>query len=341
MRENPRPTRHLEHIEQERVGVPIPGAAHGWSSAWAADGTAPDEATPDGDATPTPADDAGPDVGPDADTEPRRSRLRYLVAGGVTLGVVALGVGGALALRGDEPSEAGAATTVTEVLDLPAIVPGDQASDGATGLDPRVTEARTLLADAVEEGEAVHAQAAARSAVSSSALQALRDALDAGAQALDRQPPGGESPEPRTVDYLGTLDARRSAILDAAADITAARPALPGSTTPWSSPGSGSEGTSVTGPSPDEDGADEGGGGSGDPGGGETGGDSEGGGTDDSGSSGGSTPTPTATTPPTTEPTPEPSADPTPSPSPDPEPEPSVSPTATASASPAGTAPPA
>jgi hypothetical protein len=270
--------------------------------------------------------------------DPKRSRLRVVVAGGVTLAVVALGIGGALALRGDRPDGVGDAATVTGV-DLPAIVPGDQSSNGAPASDQRVAEARTRLAEAVEDGEAVHAQAAARGATSSAVLRRLRGALDAGAAALEVRPPDAESPESRTTGYLETLDARRSAILDATAGITDARQALPGSATPRSNPANGSDGTAETDTSPDEGGRNGGDAGAGDPDGGETAaGGSEGGG---SGSTGGGTTPPPASASPSAEPTA--SAEPTPEPSPDPTPSPTPSPTVspTATSGPTGAPPPA
>ncbi|MFD2795840.1 hypothetical protein ACFS27_19925 [Promicromonospora vindobonensis] len=323
MIENPRPTRHLEHIEPARVGTPIPGSAQAWAVTPEGDPVPTDGPAADGDPGSPPAN--GAEAGPVPDQA--RSRVRAVVAGGVTLAVVALGIGGALALRGDRPNDVGDATPVVGVLDLPAIAIGDRPSDGATGAEDRVGEARTRLADAVEDGEATHAGAAARGATSSAVLRGLRQALDAGKAALELRPPVEESPESRTAHYVETLDARRSAILEAAADVADARHAAPGPATPWSPAGHGSDGTAATGPSRDQGGT--GGGDAGTGGGEASGGGSEGGATGGTGSTGGGTTTPTATAPPpTARPTSEPSAEPSPGPSAEPTPDPSASATA-------------
>ncbi|MEU4362668.1 hypothetical protein [Promicromonospora sp. NPDC023987] len=351
MIENPRPTRHLEHIEPSRVGTPLPGSPQVWAAASVGDPETPDgppegepaegvpaegvpaEGAPAGGA-PAGGEPAAPSAdGTEADPLPdqARSRLRTVVAGAVALAVVAAGIGGVIALRGDRPADLGEATTVAGALELPAIASGGQPSDGATGLDERVVDARTRLADAVEDGEATHAQAAARSAQPSAALRDLRRALDAGEAALETRPPDGASPESRTVAYLKTLEARRSAILDAAAGVADALPALPGPAAPWSTPGYGSDGTAATGSSPDQGGAGGGGAGTGGSGGGgSTGGGSEDGGTGGTGSDGGGTTTPTDSPPsPTAGPTPEPSTEPSSEPSTEPTPDPSASPSAT------------
>jgi hypothetical protein len=325
--ENPRPTRHLEHIEPSRVGTPIPGSAQAWAAT-----SGDDLATPDGPAAQGELgapDEGGADLVPDE----ARSRLRVVVAGAVTLAVVALGIGGVLALRdGDRPDDVGGATPVAGVLDLPAIALGDQPSDGATGTADRVAEARTRLADAVEDGEATHTRAAARGATSSAVLRSLRRALDAGKAALEIRPPDGDSPESRTVAYLETLDARRSAILGATAGVGDARHALPDPAAPWSPSGPGSPATVTSGPSRDQGGASGGGTATGGPGGDDSaaGGGPDGGTTGEPGSAGGGTTTPTATAPPPTAgPTSGPSPEPSPEPSPDPTPDPSASPSAT------------
>lgn len=256
------------------------------------------------------------------------------MAAGVTLAVVALGIGGVIALRGVRPSDVVGGPAVTGVLDVPVVASGDQSLGGAAGLDPRVAGARTRLADAVEAGKAIHAQASARSAASPAELLSLRGALDAGLAALAVRPPGGDSPE-RTVAYLESLDACRSAILDAASTIADVWQVLAGQAAQRRTSAHGSGGaTAATETGPDEGGASGGGTGTAGSGGGETtdvG--SDGGSTDTTsggGSAGGGTATPTATAPaPTVEPTPQPSAEPTPEPTPDPTPGPTTSPTTT------------
>jgi hypothetical protein len=255
------------------------------------------------------------------------------VAAGVTLAVVALGTGGLIALRGHHPSDVGG-PAVAGVLDVQVVAPGAQSLGGAAELDRRVAEARTRLEDAVEAGEAVHAQAAARSAASPAALRSLRGALDAGLAALAVRPPGGDSPE-RTVAYLESLDACRSAILDAASTIGDVRSVLADQAAQRGTSENGSGGTTAGSETwPDQDGASGGGAGTAGSGGGEnTDVGSDGGSTGTtggSGSAGGGTATPEATAPaPTVEPTPRPSAEPTPEPTPDPTPDPTASPTTT------------
>ncbi|GAA4708347.1 hypothetical protein GCM10023198_33700 [Promicromonospora umidemergens] len=257
--------------------------------------------------------------------------MRVVVAGGVTLAVVALGICGALVLGGDHPDDVGVAASVAGVPDLPAVALDDQPSDGAGGTE-RLTEARTRLADAVEDGETAHAQAAARSATPSAALRSLRRALDAGRAALEIRPPNDRSSEARTVAYLKTLDTRRSAILDAVTGVADAGHAQPGPAAPWSTSGRGSGGAAPVGPAPDHGGASEGatggsGGGSGS--GGATGGGSAGDTTGSTGSTGGGTTTPPVAPPPSADPTSEPSTEPPVEPTPGPTPDSSASPTAT------------
>ncbi|GHH67601.1 hypothetical protein GCM10017772_09610 [Promicromonospora soli] len=211
---------------------------------------------------------------------------------------------------------------------MQVVVPGAQLLGGAAELDRRVAEARTRLADAVEAGKTIHAQAAARSAASPAALRSLRGALDAGLAALAVRPPGGDSPE-RTVAYVERLDACRSAILDAASTIGDVRSVLADQAAQRTSD-NGSGGTTAG----SETWPDQGGAGTAGSGGGETTDVGSDGGstgpTSGSGSAGGGTATPTATAPaPTVEPTPRPSAEPTPEPTPDPTPDPTPSPTTT------------
>ncbi|GAB2475363.1 hypothetical protein GCM10027063_15240 [Promicromonospora xylanilytica] len=325
MIENPRPTRHLEHIEPSRVGTPIPGSAQAWAAATAGDAETHDDRRAEAEPGSVRADGIGQGTEPD----PPRSRLRAVVAGGVTLAVVALGAGGAFALRGDRPDDVGG-PTVVGALELPVAAPGSQSSDDASGPDQRVADARDRLADAVEDGEAVHAEAVTRGAAPS-ALRDLRRALDAGRAALEARPPSAGAPPSRTSAYLEDLDARRSAILDAAADVTGHGQAPQDPAVPRSQWGSGAEGTGTAGSSSDGGGASEGGAGTGAPDGGGTGGGGSDGGTGGTGGPG--TPGGGTTTPSPAEPTPsaEPSAsaEPTPEPSSDPTPDPSVSPTAT------------
>jgi hypothetical protein len=260
-----------------------------------------------------------------------RSRRRAVVAAGVTLAVVALGIGGVIALRGDHPGDVDGGPAVTGVLDVQVVAPGAQSLGGAAALDRRVAEARTRLADAVEAGKTIHAQAAARSAASPAALRSLRGALDAGLAALAVPPPGGDSPE-RAVAYLESLDACRAAILDAASTIGDVGSVLADQAAQRTAD-NGSGGTTAGSETwPDQGGASGGGTGTTEWGGETADVGSDGGSTgptSGSGSGGGGTATPTATAPaPTVEPTPRPSADPTPEPTPDPTPDPTASPTA-------------
>lgn len=330
MIENPRPTRHLEHIEPARVGTPIPGTAQAWVAGGDAEKRDGGLAEGEGVTGSVREDGTGHDPVPD----PPRSRLRAVVAGGVTLAVVALGAGGAFALRGDRPDDVGG-PTVVGALELPVAGPGAQSSQEASGPDQRVAEARDRLADAVEDGAETHAQAVARGAASS-ALRDLRGALDAGRTALDARPPASGAPAARTSAYLEDLDTRRTAILDAAADVADLGAAPRDPAVPGSNSGSGAGGTGSAGSSPDEGGVSEGGAGTPDGGGTDGGGSADGGagGTGGTGGTGGpGTPGGGTTTPPpgTTTPSAEPSAsaEPTPEPSSDPTPSPSVSPTAT------------
>ena len=310
------------------VPAPVPVRASPPSQASApVPGGPADPATPSG-APVGSVSTSGETIGIGPVPDPPRSRRRALVAGGVTLAVVVLGVAGVVATLQDRPSAAEAAPALVGAQDGPVGAPGAQPSDGADEPDPRGVEARTRLADAVETGRAVHEEAAARSAASSAALRSLRGALDAAAAALSLRTPSGKSPEQRTLEYVDILEVRRSAVLDATSVVadalagrTSQRPSSTtehGDTTTPTGAGTGTagDGGAGTGTSGDGD-TDAGSGGGTEPTGG-------------TGSAGGSTATPTATPPAATaEPTAGPSAEPTPEPTPDPTPEPTVSPTPT------------
>lgn len=136
MRENPRPTRHLEHVEPEQFGEPVPGSLRGpaWDLVPLPDPMDPRDpldpqaaggAEPPGDALvadpPAPSGDA-----------PRKRPL--LVVAGAVLGVLVLGIGG-LVLLGELRPEGADDTTAVErtAVELPYLLPDRPVSDRPTG----------------------------------------------------------------------------------------------------------------------------------------------------------------------------------------------------------------
>ncbi|MFC8796536.1 hypothetical protein ACFT2C_02285 [Promicromonospora sp. NPDC057138] len=151
MRENPRPTRHLEHVEPEQFGKPLPGSISGpaWGLMSLPDRPVHGEPTSSGG-----AESADPAAPGDADRpDPAApsgegSRKRAAMAVGAAVFVVlALTIGGLALLREDRPEGADDTSAVEPaVADLPVIAPDEPASDrsGDPGrrveTEPRVTD---------------------------------------------------------------------------------------------------------------------------------------------------------------------------------------------------------
>jgi hypothetical protein len=146
VRENPRPTRHLEHVEPGQIGKPLPGSIGG--PAWDLVAV-PD---PPGRSEPTSSGDADGAVLAVPSGTGSRKRSAIAVSGAVLV-VLALSLGGWTVLRGDRPEDADATTAVERAaLELPFLTPDTTASDRPDG-PKRRAETQTRRTDQTEAGD--------------------------------------------------------------------------------------------------------------------------------------------------------------------------------------------
>ncbi|MEU4383760.1 hypothetical protein [Promicromonospora sp. NPDC023805] len=166
MRENPRPTRHLEQLETAQLGKLAPGSVSG--PAWdlvalpvPPDGGAPE--APEADAIahrsvavapapPAPPVEPAPRAASVTSPSTPSTALRRLTMVAVGCGVLAafaLGIGGLTMLWADRPDAETTGPVERTALDLP-LIPADDAHDTSTG---ERAEARLRGADDAEAGE--------------------------------------------------------------------------------------------------------------------------------------------------------------------------------------------
>lgn len=139
VRENPRPTRHLEHVEPGQIGKPLPRSVG--APAWdlGAQSAPSVEAVPEPLPAEASADDVDPAEQPETGWFDEGSRKRtVLLAGGVALVVVALGLG-SLAVLGADRSRDTDADPAFEwaALDLTFPFSGEPGSKPTDAPSPR------------------------------------------------------------------------------------------------------------------------------------------------------------------------------------------------------------
>jgi hypothetical protein len=154
VRENPRPTRHLEHVEPGRIGKPLPGSIGGpaWDLVPLPDPPDYGEPTSSGDVEGGISAMSGDADGSDPATPSGKgSRKRLaMAAGGAAFVVLVVGIGGLAVLGKDRPEDADAETGVERAaLELPFMTPDAPASDRPAGPKQRA-EARPGRADPAE-----------------------------------------------------------------------------------------------------------------------------------------------------------------------------------------------
>lgn len=150
---------------------------------------------------------------------PSRRSLVLAISVCVLVAVVFCAGGIALVTMNDTPERVPSSSSLT-LPPLPWIVVGDGQAVENSDLEVRLREETERLAETIEAGEKVYA--AARRSAPASDLKRLRVALDAAADALEREldEDADERAREKRIDQLKKLRAR---VLEAAAEITEVR----------------------------------------------------------------------------------------------------------------------
>ena len=159
MRENPRPTRHLEHVEPDQFGKPLPGSISGpaWDLVALPDQQDPPHPPVAGDAAPPGDSDAAapPGSGPAALSGEASRRRPALLAGATALVVLALGAGGLILFGELRPEDDDTSASAERVaVELPFLLPNAPAPDRPTG-PARQAESQPRRSEAAATGNAV------------------------------------------------------------------------------------------------------------------------------------------------------------------------------------------